>query len=132
MRKFISIATILFATPVLADATLTCALTGAGTANMSVPLVISDADGARILAVAVKAYSPITVPPVIAANDPRCATTPPDAGCLPTFRQATNREAITGVLHDMLYSTLLSNVKESEKAAAAKTATDAVNIIVPK
>lgn len=32
-----------------ADATLTCALTGAGSANASSILVISDADGARVL-----------------------------------------------------------------------------------
>lgn len=76
MRKLVLL-TALFATPALADATLTCALTGAGPANMSVPLVISDADGARVLAVAVKAYSPVTVAPVIPANDPRCATTKP-------------------------------------------------------
>lgn len=35
-----------------ADATLTCALTGAGTANASSTLVISDADGSRVLTVA--------------------------------------------------------------------------------
>lgn len=115
-----------------ADATLTCTLTGAGAANTSVPLVVSDADGARILAAAVKSYSPITVPPVIPANDPRCATIPPDAGCLPTQRQATNREAITSLLHDALFSTLLNGVKAGEQATAAKTAADAVVPIVPK
>lgn len=143
MKKFVLLA-VLFATPALADATLTCALTGAGAANMSVPLVISDADGARVLATAVKAYSPVTVAPVIAANDPKCATSvtsgippvtvpqTPDPGCLPTFRTATNKEAITSLLHDMLYSTLLGNVHQSEKAAAGKTATDAIVPIAPK
>lgn len=130
---------------VRADATLTCTLTGAGAANTSVPLVVSDADGARILAAAVKSYSPVTVAPVIPANDPRCQTTitnpspppatlpqTPDPGCFPTFRQATNREAITSLLHDALFSTLLNGVKAGEAAAAAKTASDTVTAIIPK
>lgn len=130
---------------VRADATLTCTLTGAGAANTSVPLVVSDADGVRILNAAVKSYSPVTVPPVIPANDPRCQTTitnpspppatlpqTPDPGCLPTFRQATNREAITLLLHDALFSTLLNGVKAGEQASAAKTAADAVVPIAPK
>lgn len=62
MRKFIFMATILFATPVLADATLTCALTGAGTANATSTLVISDADGSRVLAY-VRSRLPASPPP---------------------------------------------------------------------
>lgn len=48
MRKLVLFAA-LFATPACADATLTCALTGAGAANASSVLVISDADGGRVL-----------------------------------------------------------------------------------
>lgn len=129
---------------VRADATLTCVLTGAGAANSSVPLIVSDADGGRILAAAVKSYSPVTVAPVLAANDPKCATSvtsgsppvtvpqTPDPGCFPTFRQATNKEAITSLLHDMLYGTLINGVKAGEQAAAVKTANDAIVPIAPK
>lgn len=49
MRKYISILALLFTTSAYADATLTCALTGAGTANATSILVISDADGGRVL-----------------------------------------------------------------------------------
>lgn len=45
-----------------ADATLTCALTGAGAANASSTLVISDADGGRVLAYA-RSRLPLTPPP---------------------------------------------------------------------
>lgn len=117
---------------VRADATLTCVLTGAGAANSSVPLIVSDADGGRILAAAVKSYSPVTVAPVLAANDPKCTAVIPDPGCLPTFRQATNKEAITSLLHDMLYGTLINGVKAGEQAAAVKTANDAIVPIAPK
>lgn len=131
MRKLLLVST-LFVTPALADATLTCTLTGAGAANTSVPLVVADADGQRILNAAVKSYSPVTVPPVLPGSDPRCQTNPPDAGCLPTFRNATQKEAITALLHDALFSTLLNGVKAGEQASAAKTAADAVVPIVPK
>ncbi len=132
MRNLVLIVTLLCTTSALADATLTCTLTGAGAANTSVPLIVSDADGGRILASAVKSYSPVTVPPVIPGSDPRCQTTPPNAGCLPTQRQATNKEAITALLTDALFGTLLNGVKAGEAAAAAKTAADAVVPIVPK
>lgn len=144
MRK-LALLMVLIATPALADATLTATLTGAGAANTTVTLIVSDADGARILAAAVKSYSPVTVPPVLAANDPKCQTTvtnpspppatlpqTPDPGCFPTFRQATNKEAITSLLHDALYSTLLNGVKAGEQATAAKTASDAIVPITPK
>ncbi len=128
----------------MANAVLTATLTGAGTANTTVLLTVSSNDGMRILNAAVKSYSPVTVPPVIPSNDLRCQTSipsttippvmipqTPDPGCFATFRQATPKEAITSLLTDALYGTLLSNTAAGEKQVAAKSAADAVVPIVP-
>lgn len=91
MRKFITITAILFTTPVFADATLTCALTGAGVANASSTLVISDADGGRVLNY-VKA---------------RFTATPP----------LTNAQAVKAALDDLLTS-IRTGVTDYERNSA--------------
>lgn len=103
MRIIIALLCAFALSPAYADATITFALTGAGAANTSRTLIVSDADGARILAWAKDAYG----------------------------SGLTNKEAVEAAFDGMLAG-LRANVKNLEGGKAAKTASDGITTITPK
>lgn len=113
-----------------ADATLTFALSGAGVANSTRTLVLSDSDGLRVLNWAQAAYGPVTVPPV-RSDEPFCSSNPKPADCLPTTRELTRKEAIEAVFDGLLRG-LRHNVINFEKSSARKTAEDSIGPINPR
>jgi len=129
MKSILALGFLLLAsTSSFATATLTFTLTGAGAANTTKTLIVSDADGVRIMNYAKNKFGPVVIPPVLDAA--ACAITPNDPGCLPTTRAMTNKEAV-----DALLQALLNEIREGvitvERAAARISSDSAIVPINP-
>jgi len=119
---------LLVASPALSDATITLSLSGTAV-DTSRAIILTNADGARVLAWARDEGPQVEVAPI--SSDPEVCVEPLPAECLPTFRQMTAAEAAAWLFNSML-ADLRVRVRNGERVKASKTAIDAVPPLTPQ